>query len=195
VIALVALLATAHADEPADLRTHVDLDALFTYSIGSQSALGGELLATVPVRAWDARRVTGTVDAGLLVGAQFEPSALAPWVDHDTTTALQTHLRELPSVGHTYRFGRQRQIGLGVHVYGGMVWWRSAATVDLDAQDVHGSTVVSRVVPDAGAFLRFTWRPHPVVGLSILAGAPFGVTTSYVVDLFTVGAGLTFRVR
>lgn len=174
----------------------LDLDALFTYSIGAQSALGGELLATGAWSVWSKTRVTGTLDVGLLIGYQAEPWVLAPWLDPSEASGSNHRLRLLPNVGHSFRFGARRQLAIGLHVYAGMVYWNSTGTIHYDAQNVHGSASVSRVAFDAGTFLRFTWRPHPVVGMALYMGAPFyGVTSSYAVDLFTVGFGLTFRLR
>ena len=71
-------------------------------------------------------------------------------------------------------------------------WTRLAErTLDAAESSLRGGHRVSA----RGAFLRASWLPHPNVGVSVLVGGPFygATSSSYVVDLFTVGAGLTFR--
>lgn len=189
---MILLLASALAAEP-----HVDLDALFTYSIGGQSALGGELITTVGAASWQKPKVGGSLDIGLLTGFQAEPWSMAPWIDHDTTTGMTSRVRLLPSVGHSFHFGSKTQVSFGLHLYGGLVVWTSSGRIVLPEHDIDRQETVTRAVGDVGGMLRLQVRPHPVVGASILIGGPFyGLTSSsYAVDLFTVGAGLTFRLR
>lgn len=178
----------------ADGVPQVYLDGVFTYGIGGQSALGGELHGTA---AWVVARgdVDLSTDVGLRVGYEAEPSALAPWLDARDAWSLAHRVRAHVTLGPTLRFGgAARELSLGLHLYAGLTYWESGAHVQLvpHAVDVRGWTAAA--VFDTGAFLRFTWRPDPAIGLAIVAGAPFwGVASSYVVDLFHVGLGLAFR--
>lgn len=195
---LVLLIAAAASSARAQTDAAVPdlyLDAVATYGIGGQSALGAELHGT---GSWTLGRgdVDGAIDLGLRLGYEAEPSALAPWVDARDVDAFAHRVRAHLTVGPTMRFGGARELSLGLHLYGGATYWQSRATIHHAAYDVQGSAQVDKVVFDAGAFLRLTWRPHPVVGLAIVAGAPFwGLQSSYVVDLFHVGLGLAFRLR
>lgn len=175
----------------------VQLDAVATYSIGGQTALGGEALTTVGWKVWETPRAQGDVDVGLWLGVQAEPWSLAPWIDPEQARGMSGRVRLLPNVGHTIRFGELRRFSFGVHLYGGAVAWWSQGQVTYPEAGVDGEASDLAVVGDWGGLLRFTAQPHPVVGVSLVAGAPiFGATSSsYVVGLFTVGAGLTFRVR
>ena len=136
-------------------------------------------------------------DVGLRLGYEAEPSALAPWVDPRDMDAIAHRVRAHLTLGTTLHFGGQaRELSLGLHAYVGATYWESRATVQLARYAVAGTAQLSTGVPDAGAFLRFTWRPHPIVGVAIVAGAPFrGIASSYLVDLFHVGLGLAFRLR
>lgn len=187
------LLASALAAEGP----RVQLDAVATYSIGGQTALGGETLTTVGWKVWETPKAQGDVDVGLWLGVQAEPWSLAPWIDPDQASGMSGRVRILPNLGHTIRFGAERRFSFGVHLYGGAVAWWSEGRVTYDDVGVDGTASDSAVVGDWGGLLRFTAQPHRVVGVSLVAGAPiFGVTSSsYVVDLFTVGAGLTFRLK
>jgi hypothetical protein len=195
--ALVLLLAPTHAlaeDDPA--LPSVYLDAVGTYGIGGQSALGAELHATA---AWTFARgdVDGTLDLGLRLGYENEPVWLAPWIDARDVDAVVHRVRAHLTVGPTLRFGgAARELSLGLHLYGGPTSWESQASVRHAAYGVDGTAQVSRLAADFGALLRFTWRPDPAIGLALIAGAPiWGLHSSYVVDLFHVGLGLAFRLR
>ncbi len=197
---LVTLLSWTASSACAQDATSVDpsvfLDTVFTYGIGGQSALGAEAHG---MAAWTFARgeVDATVDVGLRLGYEAEPSALAPWVDARDVDAIAHRVRTHLTLGPTLRFGgAARELSLGLHAYVGATYWESRATIQHAQYGVAGAAQVSKAVLDAGAFLRFTWRPHPAVGLSIVAGAPiWGIASSYVVDLFTVGLGLAFRLR
>jgi hypothetical protein len=172
------------------------LDAVVTYGIGGQSALGGELHGTA---SWTLGRgdVDGALDVGLRLGYENEPAWLAPWLDPRDVDAAAHRLRTHLTLGPTLRFGSAaREFSLGLHAYAGPTFWQSSASVRLPAYDVEGAAQVSRLVLDLGALLRFTWRPDPAVGLAVVVGAPvWGLHSSYLVDLFHVGLGLAFRLR
>ncbi len=183
----------ASADDPAP---SVFLDGVFTYGSGGQSALGGELHGTA---SWTVGRgdVDLALDLGLRLGYEAEPSALAPWVDASEVSSMAHRLRTHVTAGPTLRFGgAARELSLGLHLYAGPTYWESEARVRFAPYAVDTQARTAAAVFDAGAFLRFTWRPDPAIGIAIVAGAPFWeIASSYVVDLFHVGFGLAFRLR
>lgn len=175
---------------------HVDLDALFTYGLGNGSTLGALLHGTVSLDAWRTSRALGTVELGAWAGYQNEPLSLQPWVTGNSTTGTTHRLPFAFTVGHSFRFGADDRLSFGVHLYAGLVHWRSDYQLNLPSRGFSGAALSTAVSPDVGAFLRFTWRPHPNVGLSLQAGAPFyGVGPETVVGLFTVGGGVSLRFR
>lgn len=177
-----------------DAAPSVFLDGVFTYGIGGQSALGGELHGT---GSWTVGRGDAdlSLDAGLRLGYEGEPSALAPWVDPSEVSSIAHRVRVHVTAGPTLRFGGSaRELSLGLHLYAGPTYWESEARVRFAPHGVDAQARTATVVFDAGAFLRFTWRPDPAIGLALVAGAPFWeLASSYVVDLFHVGLGVALR--
>jgi hypothetical protein len=179
-----------------DVAPSVFLDGVFTYGIGGQSALGGELHGTA---SWTVAHgdVDLALDLGLRLGYEAEPSALATWVDASEVSSIAHRVRTHVTAGPTLRFGgAARELSLGLHLYAGPTYWESEAHIRFAPYAVDTQARTAAMVFDAGAFLRFTWRPDPAVGIAIVAGAPFwDIASSYVVDLFHVGLGLAFRLR
>lgn len=194
VLALGLLGVASPVAAQSDAVPHLYLDGVFTYGIGGQSALGGELHGTA---AWVVARgdVDLSTDVGVRVGYEAEPSALAPWLDPRDGSSLAHRVRTHVTLGPTMRFGgAARELSLGLHVYAGVTYWESTAHVHLAAQSVDARAWTAAAVFDTGAFLRFTWRPDPAIGIALVAGAPFWrIASSYLVDLFHVGIGMSFR--
>lgn len=196
-----ALPAHAHAQsnplrEPGAGIPHVDLDAQFTYGLGNGNALGGQVNAFASWDLWRTHRALGAIDLGLSFGYVNEPIALQPWNQGTATTGTTHRIPFSLSLGHTFRFGREDRFSFGVHGYVGGVHWISSYRVRFPSRGIEGDGSITDTVKDAGVFLRFTYRPHPVVGLSLQLGAPiFGVSPETIVGLFTIGGGLTVRLR
>jgi len=198
-VAMVLLLSigvgSAHAVEPVDLDvrsrpTHVALDAAFTYGIGGWSALGVQLHPTVGWSLWSTRRATGTIDLGVVLGYQNEPQAIQAIAARGQES--QTHrLNAFATVGTTFHLGRLRRSGLGLHLFGGWTHVWSSATIRRPDLSFDGTARDDYGVPNVGVILRYAYRVHRNLGLSLQAAAPFQTTPSYVATLFHVGIGLT----
>jgi hypothetical protein len=173
----------------------VDLDALFSYGLGNGSALGGDAHMMLSFPVWRTARALGTIEVGVKGTYQNEPLSLQPWAEGPTTGT--THrIGFAATVGHSFRFGVGDRISFGVHVYGGGVHWISNYDVRYDAGGIAGPGYINATVPDVGALLRFSFRPHPVVGFTVQIAAPFfGLSPDTVVGLFTVAGGLTLRFK
>lgn len=172
---------------------NVDADALFTYGLGNGQSLGGGAHVMLSFPVWRTRHALGTIEAGASFGYQNEPLVLQPWAEPGTTGT--THrIAFAATVGHSFRFGAGDRISFGVHVYTGGVHWISSYRVRYVTGGVEGDGSITTTVPDVGAIVRFTYRPHPVVGLNVQLAAPFyGISPDTVVGLFTLGAGVTLR--
>lgn len=175
---------------------HIDLDGLFTYGLGNGSALGGQLHVDAAWNAWRTRRALGTLELGLRLGYFNEPMALQPWTAGSSNSGTTHRIPFAVTVGHGFRWGRADRFSFGLHVYAGGVRWISHYYVRYPSRGIEGPGELERTVADLGAFLRFTYRPHRVVGLAAQLGGPFyGIGPETVVGLFTVGIGLTVRLR
>ena len=174
----------------------MDLEGLFTYSLANGSALGGHVQATASWGVWCTARALGTLELGAFFGYLNEPNSNHPWNLGASTTGTAHRIPFVITAGHSFRFGRGDRAAFGVHLYAGVVHWISSYDVRFPSYGVAGSSTVERTVPHLGMLLRFTYRPHPIVGLAVQLWAPFyGVGPGTVVSLFAVGAGVTFRAR
>ena len=186
----------AVAPEQRSAIPHVDLDGMFTYGLGNGSALGGLLHLDAAWSAWRTRRALGTLELGLRLGYANEPIALQPWEAGSSNSGTTHRIGFALTAGHGFRWGRTDRFSFGLHVYVGGVRWLSHYYVRYPSRGIEGPGELERTVLDLGAFLRFTYRPHPVVGLSAQLGGPFyGISPETVVGLFTLGLGLTVRLR
>lgn len=175
---------------------HVDLDAMFTYGLGNGSSLGGQLHLDLAWSVWRTRRALGTLELGLRLGYFNEPMALQPWEAGSSNSGTTHRIPFALTLGHGFRWGRGDRYSFGFHVYAGGVRWLSHYYVRYPSRGIEGPGELERTVVDLGAFLRFTYRPHPVIGLSAQLGGPFyGISPETVVGLFTLGIGLTVRLR
>lgn len=182
--------------ERSIMRTmNVDADASFTYGLGNGQALGAGAHVMLSFPVWRTRYALGTLEAGASFGYQNEPLALQPWAEGGTTGT--THrLAFAATVGHSFRFGADDRVSFGVHAYAGGVHWISSYRVRYAVAGIEGDGSIAATVPDVGAMLRFTYRPHPVVGFTVQIAAPFyGISPETVVGLFTIGAGVALRFR
>ncbi|MFO0580471.1 MAG: hypothetical protein U1A78_41395 [Polyangia bacterium] len=144
---------------------------------------------------WRTRHALGMLELGLRLGYYNEPIALQPreaGCSNSSTHRIPFAL----TAGNGFRWGRADRFSFGLHVYAGGVRWLSHYYVRYPSRGIEGPGEVERTVFDLGAFLRFTCRPHPVVGLAAQLGGPFyGISPETVVGLFTLGIGLTVRLR
>ena len=132
----------------------------------------------------------------MFFGYLNEPNSNHPWNLGASTTGTAHRIPFVITAGHSFRFGRGDRAAFGVHLYAGVVHWISSYDVRFPSYGVAGSSTVERTAPHLGVLLRFTYRPHPIVGLAVQLWAPFyGVGPGTVVSLFAVGAGVTFRAR
>ncbi len=131
-----------------------------------------------------------------LDGYIHEPIELQPWNANRATTGTTHRIPFAVTLGHSFHFGTNERLSVGLHGYAGAVHWISRYRVCFPSRRIEGDGFATATVLDVGAMLRFTWRPHPVVGLSLQLAAPiFGVSPETLVGLFTVAGGLTVRIR
>lgn len=178
------------ADDPENIRLQLDAAAL--WGIGGQMLLGGHLRLAALFEHWSTSRAFGTWDLGLAFAYHNEPTFLAPWLDRSQVDGAGHRILSLGHLGHTVHMGRRRRAALGLHVYGGWNVWRSDYSLRYPDEGVEGSAVVVRHRAIVGGELRFTYRLHEHLGLNLMLGAPAPTTSSYLITLLHVGAGLTF---
>lgn len=192
---LAALAPHVAEDGSRSGRVHLQLDADATWGIGGQMFLGTQLRFAAVLEHWTTRRAIGTWDLGAAFAYQNEPTFLAPWIDRESIhgaghrTVLAAHL------GHTFHMGARRRFALGLYVYGGWNYWRSAYSVQYAQEGVSGSAVVARHSGVLGGELRLGYRFHRRVGVNLALGAPVPTTSSYAITLAHIGLGLTFHLR
>lgn len=174
---------------------HVLVDTAFTYGIGGQSDLGVLVRATGYVAEWNTRRATGTLDFGVQLAYQNEPTALAPWIDRQEVSGAGHHLNALLTLGQTIFMGPRRRASLGLLLFGGWSHWISSYSLVYANEGVEGSATVQRSDFVAGGELKFGYRFSRRLGMNVVAGAPFPTQSSYLIGMFYVGVGLTAYAR
>lgn len=182
-------------DGQRDGRVHLQLDSHFLFGIGGQSFLGGQVGFAASLQHWTTRHALGTWDFGAQLGYHAEPVFLAPWIDSSTTQGATHRVQLLATAGHTFHMGKRRRWSLGMHLYAGLNHWRSDYTVTYEAEDVHGSAVVTRNDFVVGGQLKVAYRFHRHFGVGIVLGGPFPTESSYQTSMFHVGAGLVYYLR
>lgn len=170
------------------------IDATATYGIGTYSALGAQLHGVAHVTAWKTRPVRGTLDFGLLFGAQDEPQALQYEIPEGRQNDLQ-RLNAWATVGHTFFLGTGRRSLLGTHLFAGWTHVFSQARIDRPDLDLHREMSDDYGCFNVGAILKYDYLITDWFGLDVQAVGPFPVQPSYVTTLFHVGVGVTFAPR
>ncbi|MEZ4448374.1 MAG: hypothetical protein R3B09_02765 [Nannocystaceae bacterium] len=176
-------------------RVHLQLDADATWGIGAQMFLGAQLRLAAVLEHWTTRRAIGTWDLGGAFAYQNEPTFLAPWIDRDVVDGAGHRVILVAHVGHTVHMGARRRWALGLHLYGGANYWRSAYSVAYPGEAVSGSAVVDRLLGVIGGELRLGYRFHRRVGANLAMGGPFPTSSSYGITLAHLGLGLSFFLR
>jgi hypothetical protein len=176
-------------------RLHLRLDGDFTFGIGGQSALGGQVHLVGYTGLWNTRFATGTLDLGAQLAYGHEPMALAPWLRGVDADGAAHRVQALVTVGHTFHLGASRRTAFGLHVFGGLNHWVSSYTLRYNTEGLVGSATVQRDHFVYGGALSFAYRFSRHVGLHLSATVPVPQPSSYVVTIFSVGTGLTFYLR
>lgn len=168
---------------------HLAQDVSFTYGIGSYSALGVQSHTIGQFSIWETKHAVGSIDLGILFGFQGEPQTLQ-YMQTDGINTETYRLHTLVTVGTSFHMGRKRNYTLGVHIFGGWTHVWSKAEADRDDLDFNSYVSDNYGHYNFGGILRFDWKFHKYVGMSLHAAAPFPVSPSYITTLFHVGAGL-----
>ncbi len=178
------------ADAPTH-PVHFTLDATATYGIGTYSALGAQLHFVAFTPVWTTSRATGSIDLGVLVGAQDEPQFLQYTSEPYFKSDLE-RLNTWVTLGHTIHFGPNRRAGLGLHLFAGWTQDWASFSIHYPAAGLAGSLKDSYGIGNVGGMLKFDYRFSDWVGLSVQAVGPFPVGPSFITTLFHVGLGLCF---
>ncbi|MCA9720384.1 MAG: hypothetical protein KC468_37325 [Myxococcales bacterium] len=176
-------------------RVHVQLDTDASWGVGGQMFLGAQLRAAALLEHWTTRLALGTWDFGVNFAYQNEPVFLAPWINRDQVTGAGHRVQLLATVGHSAHMGRRRRVALGLHLFGGWSYWRSAYSVRYPSESVAGEAVVARHHPIVGGEVRLAYRLHRRVGLNLAIGAPFPTNTSYAITFGHLCLGLSLYLR
>ena len=176
-------------------RVHIQLDADATWGIGSQMFLGTQLHLVGVLEHWTTSRAIGTWDIGGNFAYQNEPTFLAPWIDTTQIHGAGHRVQLLATVGHSAHMGWRRRVALGLHLFGGWSYWRSAYSVRYPSESVAGEAVVARHHPIIGGEVRLAYRLHRRVGLNLAIGAPFPTNTSYAITFGHLCLGLSLYLR
>jgi hypothetical protein len=144
---------------------------------------------------WNKHSVTGSLDVGLKLAYNNEPSWLAPWLAGIDLDGAAHRIQLLVTVGHTFHIGELRRSAFGVHLTGGWNHWISAYSLRYPNEGVSGSSTLERDHFITGIEVKFAYRFSRRIGLHLLVNAPWPYQSSYVVGIFNVGAGLSFYLR
>jgi hypothetical protein len=200
--ALLMLAGSASAAEPhlpedgsVDRTVHVRLDTDATWGIGGQMFLGASAHGTAYVGAWKSKRATGSVDFGLQLAYQNEPTFLAFWIDPEQVKGATHRVQALATVGHTFHMGGKRQVALGLHWFAGLNHWDSAYSLDYNQEDVHGKASVKDDLFVTGADVALAYRFSKHVGVNLALQAPMPTASSYAITFGSIGLGLTYYLR
>jgi hypothetical protein len=200
VLASIALASPALAEEPHLARgdssspLHLRIDANFHYGIGGQSALGVLVNTTGYAAVWDDANATGSLDVGVMAFYANEPTALAPWLSGLDVDGAGHRFQLLATVGHSFHMLDDRSLVLGLHVYAGWNAWVSDYAVTYPNENVRGSATVTRHHFVGGGMLALAYRFSERVGIDLALGGPFPTTSSYVIGMFFVSAGVSIFV-
>lgn len=176
-------------------KVHVRLDTDATWGIGGQMFLGAEAHGTAYVGVWNTKRATGSVDFGLQLAYQNEPTFLAFWIDRDEVKGATHRLQALATVGHTFHMGGKRQVALGLHWFAGLNHWDSAYSLDYAHEDVHGKLSVKDDLFVTGGEVELAYRFSRYVGVNLSLLAPMPTESSYAITFGSIGLGLTYYLR
>lgn len=182
-------------DGQRSARPHLQLDADALWGIGGQMFLGAQLRLVTVLEHWATTKALGTWDLGGAFAYHNEATFLAPWIDRDAIDGAGHRLVLVAHVGHTVHMGRRRRLGLGLHVFGGWNYWRSAYSVHYPEAEVSGSAVVDRHLAVVGGEVRVTYRLHRRVGVNLAIGAPAPTASNYAITIAHLGLGLSFYLR
>lgn len=121
-ISLIALLSVGQVSAPAEgVSTHrLDVGAAFVYGFGDGHAFGGLIEGTYGLPVWETSSLSGTLDAGVLVGYQAEPySFINPQLGGAVASGTCQRVQGFVVVGHRVRLPPSQRLLVGLQLFGG----------------------------------------------------------------------------
>lgn len=173
-IALILVAALAAQPAPAESPHRLDVDASFAYGFSGGHSLGGFVEGRYGLRLWEAGSISGTLEAGLMLGYQAEPYSLYGNTFGDAKLSGGNHrLESWLVLGHCFRFPPSERVSLSVQLFGGWSHLLVRGALDNPVLGVSGESNADAGVFATGVMLQYGLRLTDRVGLSLRVIAPF----------------------
>ena len=181
----------------ADRRLHLALrTTLLYYTLAP--ALGGSLRLAGYWPLWSARRVTGSLDLGLLFGWAYGGKFIYPWIEEDPDTRIEgsdQNFTTAVSIGHTFFLGKKRRSSLGAHAIVGLNVLRSSWSQTWLREDLSGRDTSVFTALHLGLEVDYQFRISRRVGVNALLGGTCPCLASIAGNGIRAGAGVTVYLR
>lgn len=181
----------------ADRRLHLALRTTLLYYTLSP-ALGGSLRLAGYWPLWSARRVTGSLDLGLLFGWAYGGKFIYPWIEEDPDTRIEgsdQNFTTAISIGHTFFMGKKRRSSLGAHAIVGLNVLRSSWSQTWLCEDLSGRDTAVFTAFHLGLEVDYQFRISRRVGVNAVLGGTCPCLASIAGNGIRAGAGVTVYLR
>ena len=172
------------------LRLTLDVDPAIAYTIGL--GYGGQLhLERGLFSMWNTPFSTGVLQAGALVGYEFEPNAVMDPYIAGRYTGANHRLSLLLTAGAAVQLGQARRFSFGLSLFAGYGNYTISGALDDPSHDIHRSVVINRGAFDSGGLVKLGVRFSNRLGVNAFLAAPFPYNPYPLVGILRAGLGLT----